>query len=143
MIKLAIKGIIFLMGIQSFFGRLQNEGIIEGSIKINYSILQEKVISIITSEEFKGLMNKIEETGKNDYSQPEEADTKEYNYDNIKRRSKRCFKHIVRRGETLSNLAEHYGVSWKVIKKVNRISDERRLQIGQNLMIPNLVHSLG
>ena len=131
------------MGIQSLFGRLQNEGIVEGSVKINYSVLHAKVMSLVTSEEFQGLMNKIEETGENNYSQPREADTKEYNYDNIKRRSTRCFKHIVRQGETLSNLAECYGVSWKVIKKVNRIADERRLQIGQNLMIPNVVHSLG
>lgn len=55
----------------------------------------------------------------------------------------RCLCHVVRAGETLSDLAQEYGVSWKVIKRANRIYNARNLQIGQNLIIPQRIGGLG
>lgn len=44
--------------------------------------------------------------------------------------------HIVRRGETLSEIARNYGVSVSGIRAANRGVNPRRLQIGQRLIIP-------
>ena len=144
MIKLFFKGIIFVMGIQSLFGKLQNEGIIKGSIEINYPVLQEKIISIIKSDEFNGLIKKLNESNVNSYSVYEEVQVKEVSNKTCDTDSRlRWFKHVVREGETLTNLADFYGVSWKVIKKINRISDDRLLQVGQPIIIPNIMQALG
>jgi len=44
--------------------------------------------------------------------------------------------HVVRRGETLSEIARNYGVSVSGIQAANRGINPRRLQIGQSLIIP-------
>lgn len=44
--------------------------------------------------------------------------------------------HVVRRGDTLSEIAGRYGVSVSAIRAANRGVNPRRLQIGQRLMIP-------
>jgi membrane-bound lytic murein transglycosylase D len=44
--------------------------------------------------------------------------------------------HVVRRGETLSEIARNYGVSVSGIRAANRGVNPRRLQIGQRLIIP-------
>ena len=44
--------------------------------------------------------------------------------------------HIVRRGETLSEIARNYGVSVSGISAANHGVNPRRLQIGQRLIIP-------
>ena len=44
--------------------------------------------------------------------------------------------HVVRRGDTLSEIARAYGVSISAITAANRGIRPRRLQIGQRLMIP-------
>jgi LysM repeat protein len=45
--------------------------------------------------------------------------------------------HVVARGETLISIAKHYKVSVADLLKVNKIEDERKLQIGQTLTIPS------
>lgn len=45
-------------------------------------------------------------------------------------------KHVVAKGETLTTIAKHYKVSVADLLKVNKIEDERKLQIGQTLAIP-------
>jgi LysM repeat protein len=45
--------------------------------------------------------------------------------------------HVVARGETLTSIAKHYKVSVADLLKVNKIEDERKLQIGQTLTIPS------
>jgi len=44
--------------------------------------------------------------------------------------------HVVARGETLSGIAHHYGVSVAVVQGANRGVQARRLRIGQRLVIP-------
>ena len=51
---------------------------------------------------------------------------------------RKFFSHTLNRGETLIDLEEHYGVDWRVIKKFNQIEDERKLQVGQVILIPIL-----
>ncbi|MBC8183087.1 LysM peptidoglycan-binding domain-containing protein [candidate division KSB1 bacterium] len=70
-------------------------------------------------------------------------------YDKIKEKSeindpsqyqknKKSISHTLKGGETLIDLEEHYDVDWRVIKKVNQIEDERKLQVGQVVLIPVL-----
>jgi LysM repeat protein len=46
------------------------------------------------------------------------------------------FLHIVARGETLSEIAAKYGVSWVDIIAINRMPDQNALRAGQELIIP-------
>jgi len=45
--------------------------------------------------------------------------------------------HIVVKGETLTSIAEHYHVKVAALEKENHITDDRKLRIGQKLMIPS------
>ncbi|MCX7984714.1 MAG: LysM peptidoglycan-binding domain-containing protein [Bacteroidetes bacterium] len=44
--------------------------------------------------------------------------------------------HIVRRGETLSRIAQKYGVSTSILREVNNLRSERKLSVGSTLAIP-------
>ena len=44
--------------------------------------------------------------------------------------------HIVTKGETLTAIAKHYKVTVPDLLKVNKITDVRKLQIGQTLVLP-------
>jgi membrane-bound lytic murein transglycosylase D len=44
--------------------------------------------------------------------------------------------HRVRRGETISQIARHYGVPQREIFRMNKIRSAKGLQIGQNLILP-------
>lgn len=44
--------------------------------------------------------------------------------------------HIIQKGETLLELARRYGVSVEAIQEANSILDPRRLQVGQEIFIP-------
>jgi len=45
-------------------------------------------------------------------------------------------KHVIRRGETLSGIAEHYQVSQKLLRTTNQLASNETLRIGQTLLIP-------
>ncbi len=45
-------------------------------------------------------------------------------------------KHTVAKGETLGEIASHYGVSVVALKSTNHIADEKKLSVGQVLTIP-------
>ncbi|SRR5581483_1324568 len=45
--------------------------------------------------------------------------------------------HVIAKGETLISIAKHYKVTVAELLKVNKIEDERKLQIGQTLIIPS------
>lgn len=44
--------------------------------------------------------------------------------------------HIVAKGETLTSIAKHYKITVGELLKVNKIENDRKLQIGQTLAIP-------
>lgn len=44
--------------------------------------------------------------------------------------------HLVARGETLTSIAKMHGVTVSELQKVNHIENDRKLQIGQTIMIP-------
>ena len=44
--------------------------------------------------------------------------------------------HVVARGETLTSIAKMHGVTVSELQKVNHIENDRKLQIGQTLMLP-------
>lgn len=47
------------------------------------------------------------------------------------------YNHVVEAGQTISAIAQAYGVSAQTIMKANRISDPSKLQVGQKLFIPD------
>ncbi len=44
--------------------------------------------------------------------------------------------HVVAKGETLTSIAKHYKITVGSLLKMNKITDDRKLQIGQTLNIP-------
>ena len=44
--------------------------------------------------------------------------------------------HVVAKGETLTSIAKHYKITVGDLEKVNKIENDRTLQIGQTLVIP-------
>jgi LysM repeat protein len=44
--------------------------------------------------------------------------------------------HIVAKGETLTSIARQHKVTVEELQKLNHIADDRRLQIGQTLVLP-------
>ena len=44
--------------------------------------------------------------------------------------------HLVARGETLTSIAKMHGVTVSELQKLNHIENDRKLQIGQTIMIP-------
>jgi hypothetical protein len=44
--------------------------------------------------------------------------------------------HVVAKGETLTSIAGHYGTTVSTLEKLNHITNDRTLQIGQKLEIP-------
>ena len=44
--------------------------------------------------------------------------------------------HVVQRGETLSGIADDYGVSWQAIAQANHIKNPNKIYAGQTLIIP-------
>ncbi len=47
-----------------------------------------------------------------------------------------CYEHVIESGETISEIAQAYGVTTKEIMEVNNIQNAARIQIGQKLYIP-------
>jgi len=45
--------------------------------------------------------------------------------------------HVVASGETLGSIAEHHHVTLTALKTANHITDERKLRVGQKLVIPS------
>ena len=45
-------------------------------------------------------------------------------------------KHTVEKGETLTSIAKHYNITLPELQKRNKITNDRKLQIGQTLLIP-------
>ncbi len=45
-------------------------------------------------------------------------------------------KHLVARGETLTSIAKHYNISLAELQKANKDVNDRKLQIGQTLVVP-------
>lgn len=50
--------------------------------------------------------------------------------------AKRSVTHVVGKGETLGGIANRYGVNVATLKSANNIKDERKLAVGQKLVIP-------
>jgi LysM repeat protein len=44
--------------------------------------------------------------------------------------------HVVEKGETLTSIAKHYNIPLPDLQKLNKITNDRKLQIGQTLAIP-------
>jgi LysM repeat protein len=49
--------------------------------------------------------------------------------------------HVVTKGETLTSIAKHYKITVGDLEKVNKIENDRTLQIGQTLIIPTVTPS--
>jgi LysM repeat protein len=45
-------------------------------------------------------------------------------------------RHVVVKGETLTSIAKHYSVPLSELMKANKGLDERKLQIGQSILLP-------
>ncbi len=44
--------------------------------------------------------------------------------------------HTVEKGETLTSIAKHYNIPLSELQRLNKITNDRKLQIGQTLVVP-------
>ena len=144
MIKFAVKCIIVLLALQSAMNYLRKEEIIEGSIRINYPVIQQKVLAAIPTKKIAAGIVKFT----TERIQDAIANDEEPNYrvcHDQQREENSHFKiinHIVDKDETLEQLSQRYGVHWRVIQRVNHLSDKHKLLVGQRLRIPSKMHQL-
>jgi len=47
-------------------------------------------------------------------------------------------RHVVEKGETLTSISKQYNVSLADLQKANKITNDRKMQIGQTLIIPSV-----
>ena len=144
MIKFLFKLLVVWLALQSALGYLRKEEIIYGSIEINYPALQKKVLEIIPTEQIsEAIIHIVTKKLKETLAPGEEQKSRFYRTDDVAARQNfREVVHVVHRGDTLSDLSEKYGVSWKVIKKINRIVNKDQLLVGQKLRIPSRLNNL-
>lgn len=144
MIKFIVKSVIVLLALQSAMNYLRKQDIIEGSIEINYPIVQQKLVGSIPAKKiaaglFEVILDKIQSGANNNYQATFPA-----RHDQVRERNPhfKIVEHVVDRGETLNELAQRYGVHWRVIQRVNHLADGRDLFVGQRLKIPSKMHQL-
>lgn len=146
--KLITKGIITFIAINFILGSLRQEGIITGSISINYAKLFNKIGNNFCIE-FTGSDNRIQQRDRverldfnfenrrdNDFRNHNGLLDEEADFFNESESKQKCNYHILRRGETLITLSSKYGVPWREIQLVNQIRNARRIRPGQRIAIP-------
>jgi len=141
MFKFVVKVVVVVLAIQAALGYLRKEGIVTGEIKINYTAVKEKLFEVIPkekiAEEVKGLIfQKVKESIDSQFDQIGSEFSQKINGDNEDESDQKMLIHVISDGETLRELSEKYGVSDKVIKKINKIHDDRDLTVGRELLIP-------
>ncbi|MDZ7331412.1 MAG: LysM peptidoglycan-binding domain-containing protein [candidate division KSB1 bacterium] len=72
---------------------------------------------------------------KNGIQQPT-APNEQPNNEGVEQRSYRLEPHIVNPGETLFDLERKYQVNWKVLERINKVTDPLRLPVGTIIWIP-------
>ncbi len=123
---------------------LRKEEIIEGSIKINYQTIQQKVFSVIPTKKIANGMFKVATEGIKDVVANDDAPHHHFSYDQQGEQTSgfKIVNHVVDKGETLNELSQRYGVHWRVIQRVNHLIDGNKLFIGQRLRIQSKMHKL-
>ncbi len=144
MIKFLFKLFVVWLALQSALGYLREEEIIHGSIEINYPVLQRKVLEVIPTEQISEAIIHLVTKKLRDALDADEERSFLIHRKKDKKSSTvfREIVHVVDCGDTLTDLSDRYGVSWKVIKKINHIENKDRLQVGQRLRIPSRVTHL-
>ncbi len=141
MFKFLVKVGIVVLALQSGMSFLKKQEILIGDIRINYPVLKEKILSLIPTEKITEKISDVvnskisevfsDETASSDKVPSDAAGEGFSDYNNT-----RIFVHVVTDGETLNGLSERYGIPLQVIKKINNISDENDLTVGQQIKIP-------
>jgi len=145
MIKFTIKCIIVLLALQSAVDFLRKEEIIEGSIEINYPVIRQKLRTAVPTKKIAtGILQFTAHTIQNaittELRAEERSPSENYNHEEVP--AFKIVHHIVNEGESLSVLSQKYNIHWRVIQKVNRISDEQPMYVGQALKIPTRNNNL-
>ena len=139
MIKFIVKTVIVLLALQSAMNYLRKEEIIEGSIEINYPVIQQKLVGNISTKKiatgvFHFAAQTIQGAIATELRAEECSVTKSSCSGGVP--SYKIVYHIVKAGESLNVLSQKYNIHWRVIQKANRISDEQPIYVGQVLKIP-------
>ncbi|NOZ60488.1 MAG: LysM peptidoglycan-binding domain-containing protein [Calditrichaeota bacterium] len=147
MFKFVVKVVVVVLAIQAALGYLKKEGIISGEIKINYTAVKEKIFEAIPKEkiakEVKGLIyQKVKEGIDSRVDQLGTEFSQKLNDVQKDDSEQKMLIHVISDGETLRELSEKYGVSDKVIKKINKIHGDRDLTVGRELLIPFVARSV-
>jgi nucleoid-associated protein YgaU len=144
MLKFIAKCIIVLLALQSAMNFLRKEEIIEGSIKIKYTVIQQKVLAAIPTKKIAaGILEFAVERIHDAVTNDDEPNYRVYHVQQGEEKPGfKIVNHVVDEGETLEELSQRYGVHWRVIQRVNHLIDGNKLFTGQRLRIPSKMHKL-
>ena len=103
MIKFIVKCIVVLLALQSAMDYLHQQEIIEGSIKINYQTIQQKMVAAIPTRKIANEIVKFATEGIKDVIANDHAPHHHVSYDQSGERNSRfkIVNHVVDNGETL------------------------------------------
>lgn len=87
-------------------------------------------ISKLLSEQEKQIMSQVDKKVASSRSSRSSSSSSKVNYNGP------CYEHTVESGQTISEIAQAYGVSQKEVMDVNNIKNASRIQVGQKLYIP-------
>ncbi|MCU0642657.1 MAG: LysM peptidoglycan-binding domain-containing protein [bacterium] len=139
MIKFIVKTVIVLLALQSAMNYLRKEEIIEGSIEINYPVVQQKLVGTIPAKKIAaGILHFTAQTIQGAITTELRAEERS-SVNPVYHEEVPAYKivyHVVNEGESLNILSQKYNIHWRVIQKVNRMDDAQPLYIGQVLKIP-------
>ncbi|MDW7679324.1 MAG: LysM domain-containing protein [bacterium] len=141
MFKFLVKVVVVVLAIQAGMGYLKKQEIISGNIKINYPVLKEKILKLIPTEK---IAEKVQNAVTSQIKQAVSSKIDDWQRDSfggsqpdfVASPQQKMLVHVVIEGETLGELSEAYDVPADVIKKINKIKDERDLAVGKQLKIP-------
>ncbi len=139
MIKFIAKCIIVLLAFQSAMDYLRRQEIIEGSIKINFAVIQQKLFAAIPAKKIATGMLQFAEAKIEDGVILEVQVKESASLIKSSIEGESVFKivyHRVREGESLRELAQQYAIHWRVIQRMNQLLDGQPIYVGQVLKIP-------
>jgi len=118
---------------------LRNQGVIDGSIKINFAVIQQKLFAAVSAKKIATCMLQIAEGKIEDWMISEVQVEESASLIKSSIEGESAFKivyHRVREGESLRALAQRYAIHWRVIQRMNQLLDGQPLYAGQVLKIP-------
>ncbi len=147
MFKFMVKVVIVVLVLHTGMSYLKKERILDGDIRINYLVLKEKLKKLVPTQQLaaelvEAVNSKISPESKTASAMNQQTKAEAEADDLTENQDSRFVIHVVEQGETLQQLSRLYGVPSRVIQRINNLSSQDELTVGQEIRIPNRTRDL-